>query len=238
MHHMTKIRLSRRGVAAMLVATACLAAGTATTMAASPQAISEASARGGMAGARAAATRDLTLFVAQHANGAQELVLDVATASELGKVRVAYGFPVYSVDPGELLAGRRSLRSLTAPTGQYRFVLALGDKPVGMATVESINGRFTTVAYGAAVLAKDVDASMRAHANTDRLNVRFVRVFQARSDVLEIAGGNAGTTRYAPLHSARSSLQLATSGAAPLLEEADIVQPLRSAVKANINAMR
>jgi hypothetical protein len=33
-------------------------------------------------------------------------------------------------------------------------------------------------------------------------------------------------------------LQLANVGAAPLLEEADIVQPLRNAVQANINAMR
>ncbi len=201
--------------------------------------LSEANARGAMGQARAAAQRDFQQFVIQQSRGGAgsgEMVLDVANAGELAGARVAYGFPVYTVDPAELLAGRRSMRSLTSPTGQYRFVILRGERPIGMATVEKVNGKYETVAYGAAVLAKDVDASMRTHGNPERSNVRFIRVYQARSDMLEVSGG--GGLRYAPLHSARASLNMANASADQLIEEADILQPLRSAVRANMNAPR
>lgn len=224
----------RQAAAAILVGCAWFGMHAASAQPVVP--MTEAATRSGLAQAQAAAQRDLRQFVAQYARAGAQGVLDVADARELAGVRVAYGFAVYTVDPAELLAGRRGMRSLTAPTGQYRFIIMLGERPVGMATVEKVNGRFETVAYGAAVLARDVDASMRVHGNAERSNVRFVRVYQARSDMLEVSGG--GGLRYAPLHSARTSLNMAKTSADSLIEEADILQPLRSAVRANMNAPR
>jgi hypothetical protein len=70
-----------------------------------------------------------------------------------------------------------------------------------------------------------------------------MRVYQARSDFLEVVGQD-GRARFAPLHSARESLMLkqrsAKAGKAgdDLLDETDFIQPLRSAVKLNMAAPR
>jgi hypothetical protein len=222
--------IPRRAVLASLIAAACALGGAAH-------------AEPGQKGARAAAERDLKQFVQQQmqptSTGAmREMVLGVSKPGELADAKVAYGFPIYTVDPKELVSGRRGMQSLTRATGQYRFMITVGERPVGMATVEKVNGQYQTVAFGAAVLANDVDASMRAHGNADKSNLRFVRVFQARSDLLEVRDQRDGRTRYAPLHSARASLQMAKAGASTLVDESEVLGPLREAVQANIQEQR
>jgi hypothetical protein len=189
----------------------------------------------------ATAQRDFKQFV-QHQLGKEagttpaQLPFDVADLNELRQAHIAYGFPVYTVDPQDLLSGQRGMQSATVATNQWRFVIAAQGHPIGLATVEYRQGHYETVAYGAAVLAKDVDALMSVHGNADKSNLRFVRVYQAQSDVLEVRSQTDGRTRYAPLHSARASLQLAKTADADLMEEADLLPSLRTAVKANIDA--
>ena len=202
------------------------------------------------AAAQAAAQRDFAQFVTHQmqvrgASGAPvDFPLDINDMQDLKDAKVGYGFPVYTVDPNELLAGRGSLKQMAKATGQWRFVILLNQRPIGMATVELNNGNYETVAYGAAVLAKDVDASMGYYADAERSNVRFVRVYQARSDLLEVVGREDGRTRYAPLHSARESLLMqqraVKDGKAgdALMDEAELLQPLRSAVKQNLDASK
>jgi hypothetical protein len=107
-------------------------------------------------------------------------------------------------------------------------------KPVGLATVELVNGQWETVAYGAAELAKDVDALFARHGNAARSNLRFVRIYQSRADLLEVAGAD-GRTRYAPLQSARAALSLQRD---ELLDGESLIGPLRATAKANIEAFR
>ncbi|UUZ46708.1 hypothetical protein LP420_22785 [Massilia sp. B-10] len=57
------------------------------------------------------------------------------------------------------------------------------------------------------MLSKDVDAMASFHGNADKSNLRFMRIYQARSDFLEVVGQD-GRARFAPLHSARESLML------------------------------
>ena len=197
--------------------------------------------------ARAAAQRDLTRFIAQMQTrqGAGELPFDVASAKDLKNASIGYGFAVYTVDPADLLAGRGSMQQMTKPTGQWRFVVMLDKKPIGLVTVEQNKGKFETTAFGGAVLARDVDAMMTQHGNADRSNLRFVRIYQARADLLEVSGQTDGTVRFAPLHSARQSLSAegstqatAATPASTLVDEADLLTPLRAAVKSNLDAAR
>jgi len=157
--------------------------------------------------------------------------LDITDVGDLKQAKVSHGFEVYTVDPKELLA-RGDLASLAKPTGEWRFVISLHGKPIGLATVQQVNGRYETVAYGASVLAKDVDAAMAVHGNSARSNLRFIRIYQARSDLLEV-----DRAKFAPLHSARESLLLRKNGN-QLVDGTDLLEPLRAAVKANIEAFR
>lgn len=194
----------------------------------------------------AAAQRDLSQFInhqLQLRPGAAPdgFPLDVRDVRELKDARIGYGFPVYTIDPDQLMKGRGSMKSMARHARQWRFVVLLGERPIGLATVEQHEGRFETVSYGAAVLSKDLDALAQAHGNGDRSNLRLLRIYQARSDLLEVE--TAGGTRYAPLFSARASLPLQRADAfgrptAALADEAELLPALRAAVKRNLDEHR
>ncbi len=190
----------------------------------------------GAAAALQAAKRGLAQF-AEHQQALRpgsapvDFPLDVTDVGDLKQATVNHGFEVYTVDPKELLA-RGDLPSLAKPTGEWRFVISLHGKPIGLATVQQVNGRYETVAYGASVLAKDVEAAMAAHGNSARSNLRFIRIYQARADLLEV-----DHAKFAPLHSARESLLLKKTGG-QLVDGAELLEPLRAAVKANLQEFR
>ena len=241
---------SRRRLAASLVAAALsLMYAGAPLQAQTLQGGSNVAAAGKMQQARQAAERDLRQFVAHHTqtkggSAPAEFPLDVNDVQDLRDAKIDYGFQVHTVDPTELLASRTPLRNMIKPSAQWRFVISLNGKPIGLATVEEQNGRYDTVAYGAAVLAKDVDASAAVHGNSDRSNLRFVRIYQAQSDFLEVVSAKDGQARYAPLHSARESLLMQQralkegNSADTLIEAQELLGPLKSAVKANVDAFR
>lgn len=197
---------------------------------------SPAQADPGAAAAMQAAKRGLAQF-AEHQQSLRpgsapvDFPLDITDVGDLKQATIGHGFEVHTIDPKELLA-RGDLPSLAKPTGQWRFVVSLRGRPIGLATVERVNGRYETVAYGGSVLAKDVEAAMSAHGNGARSNLRFVRIYQARADLLEV-----DRAKFAPLHSARESLLLKKNGD-QLADSAELLEPLRAAVKANIEAFR
>jgi hypothetical protein len=201
----------------------------------------QAATRNATAQALSAARRDFAQFVAhqlQRQSAPADFPLDVADLKDLKEATVSYGFAVQTIDPPELIAGRGTMQAMARPANQWRFVIMLRQRAIGMATVEKNSGRFDTVAYGGAVLAKDVEALAAVHGNADRSNLRFLRIYQARSDLLEVVGQD-GRARYAPLHSARESLSLqqrSKDAKGGLLEEHEFTQTLRAAVKQNIAA--
>ncbi len=240
---MSALHQFRRTVIAAMLGAAGFAFVLPHAAAQSPNA-AQHSAKQAMNEAQSAARRDLAQFAASqlqvHGGGAPtDFPLEISDLQDLKDAVIGTGFPVYTIDPPELLGGRSSMRNLAKQTGQWRFMILLRDRPIGMATVERNNGRFETVAYGATVLSKDIDAVAGLHGNSDKSNLRLVRIYQARSDLLEVMGQD-GRARYAPLHSARESLLLSKDGKRNdgLMDEADILQPLRGAVKQNMAASR
>lgn len=247
MHSKTQFR---RTLAATLLAAAGLALANPSAFAQSPNAgmVQQMAPQRALAEAMAAAQRDLEQFAAHQlqsrGGGAPiDFPLDISDLQELKEATIEYGFAMYTIDPADLIAGRSSMQRMAKPVNQWRFVITLHDRAIGLATVERNHGRFETVSYGAAVLAKDVDALAAFHGNADKSNLRFVRIYQARSDLLEVVAAD-GRARFAPMHSARESLLLQQRAskdgkrADGLLDEAELIQPLRAAVKQNLEASR
>lgn len=190
----------------------------------------------GAAAALQAAKRGLAQF-AEHQQALRpgsapvDFPLDITDVQDLKQATIGHGFQVHTIDPKDLLT-RGDLPALARPTGEWRFVVSLHGRPIGLATIEQVNGRYETVAYGASVLAKDVEAAMARHGNSSRSNLRFIRIYQARADLLEV-----DHARFAPLHSARESL-LMKGADKQLVDGTELLEPLRAAVKANIEAFR
>jgi hypothetical protein len=186
--------------------------------------------------ASSAAAQDLARFAQHHQKVHADALpkgfpLAVDSVADLARLRLGRGFAVYTVDPADITSGS-DLSSTAKPTGQWRFVVRLGSRPVGLVTVDQVKGQWQAVSYGGAGLAEDVDAKMRQHGTPDRSNLRFVRVFQAHSDFLEVVSPADGHARLAPLVSARVSLGMPALD--QLLEQGDVLPSLRAAVAANV----
>jgi hypothetical protein len=239
-------RLARRGrlcllPAALACGAACLPAHAGTEPAATASA-----KQPDRAAARAAAERGLAEFVQRKQAQAMEgpagrLPLAVASVPDLANARIAYGFEVHTIEPKDLVEGRTELARMVKPTGVWRFVVRAEGRAVGLVTVASVDGRWQAVSVGGRGLAQEVDALMATHADAGHRNVRFIRVFQAQSDLLEVASATDGSVRYAPLLSARQALSQApevddAADAAALRDGYDLLEPLRAAVKKNMES--
>jgi hypothetical protein len=203
--------------------------------------------------ASAAARRGFAEFVQHQVDAGSGTLpdgfpLDVADVQDLKDAQIGYGFPVYTIDPKDIVAGRSDFSAMARPTGVWRFLVSRNNRPIGLATVEKLNGTWQTVSYGGAGLSQDVDALIRFHGNADHSNLRFIRVFQARSDFLEVASDNGTAARFAPLQSARESLLLqqrsgktgnaASNATDSLIDSSQFAESLRAAVKANLANFR
>lgn len=235
-----------------LGATVLLAASPTLSQAQAVPAPAHAAVRAQEHAAASAAAADLARFIQHqqqdHADGLpRHFPLAVSNTAELAQARIGPGFAVYTVDPADILSGRADLGGAAKPTGTWRYVIRVGQRAIGLSTVERVNGAWQVVSYGGAQLAQDVDAQQRLHGNADRSNLRFIRVYQARSDFLEVVSPQDGRARLAPLHSARVSLRMPpapgslaanASPASALVEQADVMPALRAAVQANLAAFQ
>lgn len=226
------------GIGAALASMPVLAQPNASALAVTPEQASMV---------RTAAQHDFAQFVQFNVHGRTGaspagFPLDVADVHDLEDAKLAYGFPIYTVKPNDILSGSGDLHSMAQPTGEWRFVITVHQTPVGMATLQQVKGNWKITSYGGAVLAKDVDAVSALYANTERSNMRFLRIYQAQSDFLEVASSQDAHAQYAPLQSARQSLLLQQrnekSGNAlngnGLLEQSDFIDSLRTSVKSNM----
>lgn len=249
MHLHSVSRIKKSTLAALIISISCAVASPAL-LAQNP--VSDMAGTSDQARlVSAAAQRDFAEFVqfnVQRRGGTlpSEFPLEVNDVQDLKDAKIAYGFPVYSLPPQDVMNGRGDLRSMAKATGEWRFVITLNDAPIGLATLRQNNGRWGVTSYGGAVLAKDVDAAIAVHGNSTRSNLRFIRVYQAMSDFLEVVSSTDTRARFAPLQSARQTLLLQQRSEKTgvqnsnygLLEQSDILEPLRISVKRNIDSFR
>jgi len=188
-------------------------------------------------------------YLAEQDGRPRPLPFELASVQDLTRAAVGQGFEVHTVDPADVLAGRSDVAGMVRPTGEWRFVVSVDERPVGLVTVRQAGGRWEAVSFGAAELSKEVSGLMARHGNAQRSNLRFVRVLQARSDFLEVTSEKDFGKRYAPLKSARQSLSLRQGGRPEgraegraegdgLIDGGEFLEPLRAAIKANMAEFR
>jgi hypothetical protein len=238
----------KRSMLAALVAGACSALSAVPAMAQGGQGSIIGQLQAGQSPlVTAAAQRDFAQFVqfnvqTRSGTAPTEFPLDVNDVQDLKDAKLGHGFQVFTIDPKDMLQGRGDMRSMAKPTGEWRFVISLQGRPIGLATVERVDGRWEVTSYGGAGLAREVDAALAAHGNAARSNLRFIRIYQAMSDLMEVVSPSDARVRYAPLNSARQMLVAQQSnakvGADSLMEQADLLEPLRASVKTNMEAFR
>jgi len=212
------------------------------------------------AGAQVAAERGLAEYVQRkqrHAGAGRAKALATEGTDDLARARIAGGFEVHTIAPDDMLAGRGELRQMAKGSGVWRFFAKIDGKPVGLVTVQRMDGRWQAVSFGATGLAQELAPLMERHGKLGAANLRFIRIHQAQTDLLEVVSPTDQRARYAPLASARHALgnelpkvamgaaaatldgaepAVATPASAPaLLDTYELLEPLRAAVKRGLS---
>lgn len=143
---------------------------------------------------------------------------------------IGHGFQVYSVPPMTLV-NSSALRPVIAPMGVWRFVMVADGSPVALITVAKVEGNWRAVSMGGAQLAAEVHRVMEQWPPQEGYNHRFVRIFQARADFIEITT-NDKLTGFVPLTASRLAFGLEGAfDAGALLQESEVLTPLQGIIK-------
>ncbi len=138
--------------------------------------------------------------------GIVEFPFAVPGQTGLVNAKLQNGFQVYTVSPAELMESSH-ISSIIVPTGMWRFVVVSNDQPAALITVQQVNGQWTAVSMGGAALAVEMSKVMEKWSKTDGYTHRFVRIYKARADFVEISrASDTHEPGFVPLTSSRVAL--------------------------------
>ena len=183
-----------------------------------------------------AAQNGLKIFTALNGDSMDDCVFNVSSREELDHAVVGFGFRMYSVNPKFLRdPGNRLLSRMVEPTPTWRFVVLSKTKPIGLITVNLVNGQWQAVGAGAAELAAEVNMVRKAWPARDGFDFRFVRVYQATADFIEVSH-KQNMMGYVPMKAARVSLNMGQMDlqADQLMAESELMEPLRDRAMRNM----
>jgi hypothetical protein len=133
-----------------------------------------------------------------------------------------------------LLKGSR-LSSLLTPSALWRFVVIKEDQPISLITAAKLDGQWMAVSIGGVRLASEIHKVMERWSESQGYSHRFVRVYQARADFIEISS-NGRAVGFVPMTASR--LAFGMSGEfdpAALLRDPEIMPRLQKAAVETIN---
>lgn len=118
-----------------------------------------------------------------------------------GKAVLGSGFPIYTIIPSQMMKCA-SLDTAAVRTPLWRFVVMSGDRAASLVTVTRVNGKWQAVSIGGAQLADEVTRVMKQWPQSSGYSYRFIRIYQARADFIEISK-NSDVIGFVPLSSSR-----------------------------------
>ncbi len=116
------------------------------------------------------------------------------------------GFQVYTLSPNHLVK-KANFGKILTPTGLWRFVVTNEGAPISLITVAVVQGKWTAVSLGGAGLAAEVHKALRTWPEKDGYTYRFLRIYQTRTDLLQIFR-DGKPIGFVPLTSSRQAFQL------------------------------
>lgn len=154
-----------------------------------------------------AAETGMTAFLANpDITGSKRSPIATVNGVNGADMKLGAGFHIHTIAP-TFNTDIEALDTLATPTGHWRFLILSGNQPVGMLTVVNIDGHWQAVSIGGAGIAEELFQVMNRWPASEGYSYRFIRIFQARSDFIEISRNNR-LSGFVPLTSSRISFQL------------------------------
>lgn len=162
--------------------------------------------------------------------------LGFESQADIDNAELGDGFQIFTINPDKLLdeSSVQELQSLVTPTNQWVFVIRAGMKANALLRVEVVDGKWIPVSIGASELARELSSLMAKWPVSSGYEYRFIRVYQARSDLIELSRGGK-FIGFIPLTTLIMAPGRLTGifDLSDLREQKDILPGLRSTVKQN-----
>lgn len=152
---------------------------------------------------------------------------------------IHFGFQVFTIKPAALENDTMStLHGMITPTDVYRFVVREHNNPIALLTVEKLEGKWVVTSIGAKGLSNEVTAISNNWSKMKGYNLRFVRVWEAKADFMEVSKKN-DPVGFVPFESARIAMNLSSTPASPdaLYYNSEIQEHLRGIVLHKLSKM-
>ncbi len=128
--------------------------------------------------------------------------------ADVAGAQLGAAFQVFTIPPDKILNYDPSipdLSSMIVPTNQWQFLIISQGNPKSLLTVDFFNDQWTTVSIGASGLAMQLSKITAAWPASAGYRCKLIKVYQAKSDLLEISFGDK-LIGIIPLLSARMAL--------------------------------
>jgi len=161
-----------------------------------------------------------------------------ASAEVLKKVKLGAFFQVYTVEPQVLLTTQEeniSFGALARPTEMWRVIVVFNNRAHSLLTMGKVDGKWQVVTWGAKGLSKELYALREKWPAKKNYKLRFIRVYQARADVVQIIDASGKSKGYVPLVSARVAFSLPGEfDPFYTMSEADVFHTMKKTVEKNM----
>jgi len=179
-----------------------------------------------------AATDGLAIFV-KNKPGARIGHFGFASQADIDSAELGAGFQLFTIQP-DLLNASTSLdfQNLVTPINQWWFPIVVGGVNKALLTVALIEGKWTPVGIGASRLGAALAGLTAAWPQAAGYAHRFIRVYQAESDFVEMSqdGSIMGIVPLSSLLRAQKENAELTFDAGVLRGQEEILSDLRAAI--------
>jgi hypothetical protein len=156
---------------------------------------------------------------------------------EMDQATLGNPFRVYTLSPEKIINYQKShnFSSAISPTTMWFFPVLCNGAAKTLLTVDFMGDEWRAVAIGSSGLAKQLGEVIKKWPESEGYGLKFVRVFQARSDLIALS--HEGKVKIKPLNSAEASMQLGKKGISTherLYDTSEIMQKLSPVVIKNI----
>jgi hypothetical protein len=168
--------------------------------------------------------------------------LGFESQTDIDNAELGDGFQIFTILPARLLneSASQELQHLVTPTKQWQFLILAGGKANALLTVDLVGGKWTPVSMGSSGLARELSAFLAAWPAASGYQYRLIRVYQAKSDFIELSRGG----RILGIIALTAALTASKGGAMEAFDPRDLRDPkevlsdLRPVVRQNMQLER
>lgn len=164
--------------------------------------------------------------------------LGFESQADIDSAELGEGFQIFTIDPNKLLdeSASQDVQDLVIPTSEWLFLVQAGGKANSLLKVSFLDGKWTHVGIGSSRLAKELSGFLAAWPASSGYQYRFIRVYQAASDFIELSQGGKviGIISLTSLRVDKKGRKPGEFTPHDLRDPKEVLSDLRPAVKMNI----